>query len=58
MRPRLVGPAAFLVHLMYAQPSLQKALAQEAQTRGRLRADKKACLQLRDNRIRIIHVLV
>jgi hypothetical protein len=41
MRHRLGAPAAFLAHLMYTPPSLQKALAQEAQTRDRRRANKK-----------------
>jgi hypothetical protein len=41
MRPRHMAPVAFLAHLTYIPLSLQKALAQEAQTRDRLRANKK-----------------
>ena len=40
MRPRLVAPVALLAGLMYAPPSLQKALPREAQTRDHLRAKK------------------
>jgi hypothetical protein len=58
MRPHLVAPVGFLAHLMYTPPSLQKALAQEAQTRDRLPANKKTCFQLVTLETGSIHVLV
>jgi len=51
-RPRLVTPAVFLAHLMYTPPSLQKELAQEAQMRGRLRANRKNLFSITDNQDR------
>ena len=55
MCPRLVAHAAFLAHLMYAPPSPQKALAQEAQTRDRLRAKKKTQLRtIETGRVRVL----
>lgn len=55
MYHRLVAPAAFLVHLMYAPPFLQKALAQEAQKRDRLLANKKTQLRtIETGRIRVL----